>query len=71
MAFVTEHDLFLVLHHPVPVALAEGDPLVLHGWVRRGLGAIFLEGSFSFARQILLMVLMEMFSRAGNRPSAA
>ncbi len=31
------------------------------------MGAIFLEGSFSFARQILWMVLMKMFSRAGYR----
>jgi hypothetical protein len=36
-------------------------------WVRRSLGTSFPEGSFSFARQILWMVLMEIFSRAGNR----
>ncbi len=37
-------------------------------WVTRGLGAIFLDGSFIFIRHNLWMVLMEMFSRAGNRP---
>ncbi len=37
MAFITEHDLFLALHFPVPVALAESNPLVLHGLGEEGL----------------------------------
>jgi hypothetical protein len=64
MAFVAIHGLLPVLHQLLPVTLAESEPIVLHGLGKKGLGRSLPGGQLSFARHILWMFLMEMFSRA-------
>jgi hypothetical protein len=56
MAFVTEYDLLPVLHHPVPVSLADRSFLSFIAW---------------FARQILWMVLMNCSPEQTTGASAA